>query len=105
MGAGAFQSDYLLARRTVPRGGATYRRFRLREWKDVSVVRVACEPCLRLETLSPLGRCQRVLWNSHEAVRETRLAVVHPRPSGGRQTNRGARVLELLITEWRGRTK
>ena len=75
--------------------------FLSREWRDPDVVRIAKELGQRLGTLFTFVRRPGVSWNSNEAEREVRIAVVHRKVSGGRRTKRGAWVLERLLTIWR----
>ncbi len=76
-------------------------RFLAREWRDADAVRIADELGQRLETLFTFVRDPGTSWNSNEAEREVRVAVVHRKISGGRRTKRGAWVLERLLTVWR----
>ena len=76
-------------------------RFLAREWRDRDAVRIADELGQRLETPFTFVRDPGVSWNSNEAEREVRVAVVHRKISGGRRTKRGAWVLERLLTVWR----
>ncbi len=76
-------------------------RFLTRKWRDEDAVRIADELGQRLETLFTFVRRPGVSWNSNEAEREVRVAVVHRKISGGRRTARGAQVLERLLTVWR----
>ena len=72
-----------------------------REWRDPDAARIADELGQRLETLFTFVRDPGTSWNSNEAEREVRVAVVHRKISGGRRTTRGAWVLERLLTVWR----
>ncbi|MGI0129249.1 MAG: IS66 family transposase [Thermoplasmata archaeon] len=76
-------------------------RFLTREWKDKDAARIADELGQRLGTLFTFVRDPGTSWNSNEAEREVRVAVVHRKVSGGRRTERGAWVLERLLTVWR----
>ncbi|EQD29926.1 transposase IS66, partial [mine drainage metagenome] len=76
-------------------------RFLGREWRDPDAMRIASELGQRLATLFTFVRRPGVSWNSNEAEREVRVAVVHRKISGGRRTARGAWVLERLLTVWR----
>jgi transposase len=76
-------------------------RFLSREWRDPDAVRSAKELNQRLGTLFPFVRDPGTSWNSNEAEREVRVAVVHRKISGGRRTKRGAWVLERLLSVWR----
>ncbi|MGI0151522.1 MAG: IS66 family transposase, partial [Thermoplasmata archaeon] len=76
-------------------------RFLTREWKDPDAARIADELGQRLGTLFTFVRDPGTSWNSNEAEREVRVAVVHRKISGGRRTKRGAKVLERLLTVWR----
>ncbi len=76
-------------------------RFLSGEWRDPDAVRIAKELGQRLETLFTFVRRPGVSWNSNEAEREVRVAVIHRKVSGGRRTARGAWVLERLLTVWR----
>ena len=76
-------------------------RFLAKGWRDEDAVRIAGELGQRLETLFTFVRDPGVSWNSNEAEREVRVAVVHRKLSGGRRTARGAWVLERLLTVWR----
>ncbi len=80
---------------------AWMREFLSRGWRDEDAVRIAKEMGQRLETLFTFVRIAGVSWNSNEAEREVRIAVVHRKVSGGRRTARGAWVLERLLTVWR----
>ena len=80
-------------------------RFLGRRGKDADAVRIADELGQRLGTLFTFVRDPGVSWNSNEAEREVRVAVVHRKVSGGRRTTRGAWVLERLLTVWRTCTK
>ncbi len=91
---GARERRYRRAVRSV--GG-----FLSREWRDEDALRIAKELGQRLETLFTFVRRPGVPWNSNEAEREVRVAVVHRKISGGRRTARGAWVLERLLTVWR----
>jgi transposase len=91
-----------------PARGARYREamasmegFLARNWSDPDAARIAGELEQRLETLFTFVRIPGVSWNSNEAEREIRVAVVHRKLSGGRRTARGAWVLERLLTVWR----
>ena len=75
--------------------------FLSKEWRDPDAVRIANELGQRLGTLFTFVRDPGVSWNSNEAEREVRVAVVHRKLSGGRRTARGAWVLERLLTVWR----
>ncbi len=76
-------------------------RFLSRGWEDEDAVRIAKELGQRLERLFTFVRIPGVSWNSNEAEREVRVAVIHRKISGGRRTARGAWVLERLLTVWR----
>jgi transposase len=76
-------------------------RFLSREWQDGDAVRISKELGQRLERLFTFVRIPGVPWNSNEAEREVRVAVIHRKISGGRRTARGAWVLERLLTVWR----
>lgn len=76
-------------------------RFLAQGWRDPDAVRIADELGQRLETLFTFVRDPGTSWNSNEAEREVRVAVVHRKVSGGRRTERGAWVLERLLTVWR----
>ncbi len=76
-------------------------RFLTQEWRDPDAARIADELGQRLETLFTFVRDPGTSWNSNEAEREVRVAVVHRKISGGRRTTRGAWVLERLLTVWR----
>jgi transposase len=76
-------------------------RFLSREWRDEDAVRIAKELGQRLGTLFTFVRDPGTSWNSNEAEREVRVAVIHRKVSGGRRTARGAWVLERLLTVWR----
>src|SRR5580658_9730403 len=76
-------------------------RFLSREWQDEDAVRIYKELGQRLERLFTFVRIPGVPWNSNEAEREVRVAVIHRKISGGRRTARGAWVLERLLTVWR----
>ncbi|MGI0130449.1 MAG: IS66 family transposase [Thermoplasmata archaeon] len=76
-------------------------RFLSEEWRDADAVRIAKELGQRLERLFTFVRIPGVSWNSNEAEREVRVAVIHRKVSGGRRTERGAWVLERLLTVWR----
>ncbi len=80
-------------------------RFLGREWSDSDAVRIAKELGQRLETLFTFLRRPGVSWNSNEAEREVRIAVVRRKISGGRRTARRAWVLERLRTVRRTRAK
>jgi transposase len=71
------------------------------EWRDEDAVRIAKELGQRRDRLFTFVRIQGVSWNSNEAEREVRVAVIHRKVSGGRRTARGAWVLERLLTVWR----
>jgi transposase len=79
--------------------------FLSRPWRDGDAARIAGELQQRLETLFTFVRIPGTPWNSNEAEREIRVAVVHRKLSGGRKTARGAWVLERLLTVWRTCTK
>ena len=76
-------------------------RFLARGWRDEDVVRISDELRQRLGAQFTFVRIPGVSWNSNEAEREIRVAVVHRKVSGGRRTVRGAWVLERLLTVWR----
>ncbi|MGI0156277.1 MAG: IS66 family transposase, partial [Thermoplasmata archaeon] len=80
---------------------ASMDRFLSREWRDEDAVRIAEELSKRRETLFTFVRVPGVSWNSNEAEREIRVAVVHRKISAGRKTTQGARILERLLTVWR----
>jgi transposase len=71
------------------------------EWRDEDAERISGELRQRLGTLYTFVRIPGVSWNSNEAEREIRVAVVHRKISGGRRTARGAWVLERLLSVWR----
>lgn len=70
-------------------------------WRDEDATRIAGELDQRLETLFTFVRIPGASWNSNEAEREIRVAVVHRKMSGGRKTARGKWILERLLTVWR----
>ncbi len=76
-------------------------RLLARERRNEDAVRIADELGQRFETLFTFVQRPGVSWNSNEAEREVRVAVVHRKISGGRRTARGAWVLERLLTVWR----
>jgi transposase len=80
---------------------ASMRGFLARSWRDEDASRIAGQLTERLETLYTFVRVPGTSWNSNEAEREIRVAVVHRKLSGGRRTARGAWVLERLLTVWR----
>jgi transposase len=79
--------------------------FLSRGWKDEDVARIAKELGQRLERLFTFVKIPGAPWNSNEAEREVRVAVIHRKISGGRRTARGAWVLERLLTVWRTSAK
>jgi transposase len=87
--------------RRYRRGVGSMGRFLSREWRDPDATRIAKELGQRSETLFTFVRRPGVSWNSNEAEREVRVAVIHRKISGGRRTARGAWVLERLLTVWR----
>ncbi len=87
--------------RRYRRAVASMDRFLSRVWRDEDAVRIAKEMGQRLERLFTFVRDPGVSWNSNEAEREVRVAVVHRKVSGGRRTERGGWVLERLLTVWR----
>jgi transposase len=74
-------------------------------WRDEDAARISEGLEQRLETLFTFVKKAGVSWNSNEAEREIRVAVVHRKLSGGRRTARGAWVLERLLTVWRTSAK
>jgi transposase len=76
-------------------------RFLNRTWRDEDVVRIVGELRQRLDRLFTFVRIPGVSWNSNEAEREVRVAVVIRKMNGGRRTARGTWVLERLLTVWR----
>ncbi len=87
--------------RRYARARASMGRFLSRMWWDGDAVRMAGSIRERLDTLYTFVRVAGVSWNSNEAEREVRVAVVHRKISAGRRTDRGAWVLERLLTVWR----
>ena len=76
-------------------------RFLNRPWRDEDVVRIVGELRQRLDQLFTFVRIPGVSWNSNEAEREVRIAVVIRKMNGGRRTARGTWVLERFLTVWR----
>lgn len=76
-------------------------RFLARPWKDRDVVRLAGEYRQRLHTLYTFVRVPGTPWNSNEAEREVKSAVLIRKVSGGRRTKEGTEVMDRILTVWR----
>ena len=70
-------------------------------WQDEDVTRLVGEIGQRIDWLYTFVRIPGTPWNSNEAEREVRVAVVARKISGGRRTARGAWVLERILSVWR----
>jgi transposase len=70
-------------------------------WQDEDVTRLVGDIGQRIEWLYTFVRIPGTSWNSNEAEREVRVAVVARKISGGRRTGRGAWVLERILSVWR----
>ena len=70
-------------------------------WQDEDAARLVKEIGQRVEWLYTFVRIPGTSWNSNEAEREVRVAVVARKISAGRRTVRGAWVLERILSVWR----
>ena len=93
-----------LLKKRIHRYGRAVRsmeRFLTRPWKDEDVVRLAREYRQRLTTLYTFVRVPGTPWNSNEAEREVKPAVLIRKISGGRRTKEGTRGMDRFLTVWR----